>query len=207
VAEDVVLESGFARAATRDKSARAGGQEKHLQKFLQKFLQRVDRETRPLKLNVFKRAKLANSFKWRLLENGIEKELANELTQALMLRLTTKQAGTAQAAKPGTASSHRNLATKVETLLANGNEHVARAADDEAMSCYQQVVNLDPRHAVVRNNLGAILSQQGRYREAEEQFRRAIGIRESYPDPHSSLGAVLMWLGRYDNPRPSCGAH
>ena len=82
--------------------------------------------------------------------------------------------------------------------MAKGNEYMAKGANDEAMGCYQQVVNLDPRHAVARNNLGATFSEQGRYREAEEQFRRAIGIRESYPDPHSNLGAVLMWLGRYD---------
>ena len=56
-----------------------------LQKFLQKFLQRVDREARPLKLNLLKRAKLANTFKWRLLEKGVEQQLADELTRALVL--------------------------------------------------------------------------------------------------------------------------
>jgi hypothetical protein len=59
-----------------------------VQKLLERFLQRVDRETRPLQLNLFKRAKLANTFKWRLLEKGIEPQIVDELTQALLLRMT-----------------------------------------------------------------------------------------------------------------------
>ena len=197
LADDVMLQSPLGSLA-RDKGKNPGVQERELQKFLQKFLQRVDRDARPLQLNFLRRAKLANSFKWRLLEKGIEKELVDELTQALVLRLTTQPAGTTQAIQPDVVPTQRNLPRTVEALLAKGNEYMAKGANDEAMGCYQQVVNLDPRHAVARNNLGATFSEQGRYREAEEQFRRAIGIRESYPDPHSNLGAVLMWLGRYD---------
>jgi hypothetical protein len=74
------------------RSGKAGAQQKDLQKFLHTFLQRVDRETQPLRLNVFKRASIANSFKWRLQEMGVEQKLVDELTQALVLRLTTRQA-------------------------------------------------------------------------------------------------------------------
>src|SRR5215831_13886108 len=98
LADDFVVQSAF--AGPRRKDARAGTQDNNLQKFLQKFLQRVDRDARPLQLNVFKRAKLANSFKWRLLEKGIERQLVDELTQALVLRLTTRQGGEAAADKP-----------------------------------------------------------------------------------------------------------
>src|SRR6185312_13241176 len=57
---------------------------------LQKFLGQVDREALPLELGVFRRARLANSFKWRLLDNGIEPEVVDEATQTLLMRLSSK---------------------------------------------------------------------------------------------------------------------
>ena len=56
---------------------------------LQEFLQRIDRDARPLRLNFYKRAKLANTFKWKLLQNGVEPVLVDELTRMLLLRLAT----------------------------------------------------------------------------------------------------------------------
>lgn len=40
---------------------------------LQDILDRAARELRTLRLNFYKRAKFANSFKWRLLEKGVER--------------------------------------------------------------------------------------------------------------------------------------
>jgi hypothetical protein len=36
---------------------------------------------------MFRRAKLANSFKWRLLDGGFDPKLVDELTRMLLLRL------------------------------------------------------------------------------------------------------------------------
>src|ERR1700724_2297584 len=91
LADDFVLQSASGSSGTRRQETRSDAQGQELQKFLYKFLQRVDREARPLKLNFFKRAKLANSFKWRLLEKGVEQQLVDELTQALVLRITGNQ--------------------------------------------------------------------------------------------------------------------
>lgn len=57
-------------------------------KAFEALLAQVDREVRPLRLGVFRRAKLANTFKWRLLDKGLDRDLANELTRMLLLRLT-----------------------------------------------------------------------------------------------------------------------
>jgi hypothetical protein len=57
-------------------------------KAIQSFLARVDSEVRPLRLGMFRRAKLANSFKWRLLDRGTDPALADELTKMLLLRLS-----------------------------------------------------------------------------------------------------------------------
>jgi hypothetical protein len=69
--------------AKRPKNAKPGREDVELQK----FLQRIDRDARPLRLNIYKRAKLANTFKWKLLQNGVEPVLVDELTRMLLLRL------------------------------------------------------------------------------------------------------------------------
>lgn len=79
--------------AKRPKKAKSGGEDAELQK----FLQRIDRDARPLRLNLYKRAKLANTFKWKLLQNGVEPVLVDELTRMLLLRL----AGRGPGAQPG----------------------------------------------------------------------------------------------------------
>jgi hypothetical protein len=58
---------------------------------LQRFLARIDSEVRPLRLNFYKRAKLANTFKWKLLQNGVEPGLVDELTRILLVRLAGKK--------------------------------------------------------------------------------------------------------------------
>ena len=41
-----------------------------------------------------------------------------------------------------------------------------------------------------RTNLGAVLIELGRYHEAEQHFRIAIGIKPDYADAHGNLGAL-----------------
>jgi len=194
LADDFVLQVASGSSSTRRQETRFGAQGQELQKFLQKFLQRVDREARPLKLNLFKRAKLANSFKWRLLEKGVEQQLVDELTQALVLRLTGDQA----AHKTAPGSTRRSRSRDAQALHTRGNELLARGAYAEALECYQQLVNLDSRDAVARNGLGTALAQLARYREAEDEFRRAIGTRPGFPEAHFNLAGVLQSTGRYN---------
>lgn len=44
-------------------------------------------QTLGLTLNFYKRAKLANAFKWRLIENGVGRKVADEVTQALVMNM------------------------------------------------------------------------------------------------------------------------
>ena len=164
----------------------------YLEKFAQKFLPRVDREARPLKLNLFKRAKLANSFKWRLLEKGVEREIADELAHALLVRLSAGP----QPAGPGPSESRRAARGTVLTLLAEGNQALARGDHTAAIRSYEAALARDSRHPEALNNLGAALCKLGRYSQAEDQFRRAIAARASYADAHCNLGTVLRLQGR-----------
>jgi len=192
LADDFVLESASGPTPTRQKSARPGD----AQKFLQRFLQRVDRDARPLELNLFKRAKLANSFKWRLLEKGVEHEVVEELTQALVLRLTTRPSGSSSPDKPAAPSRRRQSRDAVEALLAQGDKHMARGAFEEAVDTFEEALTADPRNVGARNILGVALCRLGRYREANEQFRQAIGTKDNYSEAHCNLGSLLRAQGQ-----------
>jgi tetratricopeptide (TPR) repeat protein len=167
------------------------------QKAIQTFLGRVDREARPLKLNLFKRAKLANSFKWRLLESGLEEGRVDELTQMLLMRLTQTGAKSAQAAViPSAPPAKRVQSGRVDGLLSEGLRLDANGSHTEAIRCYQELLELDPRNATAHNNLGASLLKLGRYPEAEEEFRRAIDLKHKFPEALCNLATVLRWRGR-----------
>ena len=180
---------------TSQRSGRKGDSADDSRRVLQRFLQRVDHEARPLQLNVFQRAKLANTFKWRLLENGVEKPIANELTRALVVRLSTNNAGASMQTSPFAVPS-RAKAADTEALLAKGGNFFAQGAYAEAVSCFRELLSVAPNHAIAHNSLGAALYKQGHYREAEEEFRRSIQLKPSYADPHCNLGTVLRGRGR-----------
>jgi tetratricopeptide (TPR) repeat protein len=193
LADDVVVQTGSGGSGRLGRSAT---QERDLQKFLQKFLQRVDRETRPLRLNVFKRASLANSFKWRLLEKGVEQKLVDELTEALVLRLTSRHADAAPSAEPVVVSKRRPAREAIQALLVQGSEHDLRGDCDQAIECYNEALAADPDNAIACNALGQVLCRVGRYAEADQQFRRAIQLKGTLAEAHCNLGSLLRSLGQ-----------
>jgi tetratricopeptide (TPR) repeat protein len=195
LADDFVLQSAPGPVARPNRS-NTGVAGRDLQKFMEKFLQRVDRDVRPLRLNLLKRAKLANSFKWRLLDKGIEHSIVDELTQALVLRLTAGSNAAAADHKPDSMAASPRTRVNPQLLLSRANACMARGAYEEAVSGYEELLSHDPRNAVAHNNLGAAFSKVGRYREAEDQFRRAVGIQAGYAEAQYNLGTVLRRTGR-----------
>ena len=63
-----------------------------------------------------------------------------------------------------------------EDWYRSGNAHQDEGRDDLAVECYERVVQLRPGHAKAWNNLGVSLKEQGRLKEAEDSFRRALHI-------------------------------
>lgn len=201
LADDFVLQTvAGSDGRQREKPAT---QAQELQKFLQRFLQRVDRETRPLKLNIFRRATLANSFKWRLLEKGIEQNVVEELTQALVLRLTTGRTGVPLPDEPIGSSKRKSKSEAIQALLVQGDKHVGRGALDEAIVCFQEALSMDPDNFRVRDILGVQLCRLGRYEEGGEQFRQAIKTKETFAEAHFHLGSLLRsqgWIRESEQP-------
>jgi Flp pilus assembly protein TadD len=191
LADDFILQTASEPGA-RQRQKRTQGQE--LQQVLQKFLQRVDRETRPLKLNILRRATLANSFKWRLLEKGVEQHVVEELTRALVLQLTTGHPGALLTDAP-VVMSKRRTRDAVQALLVQGDEHVKRKAFDQAIDCFQQALSAEPDNVRARDTLGVVLCTLGRYQEGGVQFRQAIKTKESFAEAHFHLGSLLRSQG------------
>ncbi|MCC7167773.1 MAG: tetratricopeptide repeat protein [Rhodospirillales bacterium] len=69
---------------------------------------------------------------------------------------------------------------------------------DEAASCYEQALRLDPRNADALNLLGAAHVQAGQPARAVELVGKAVAARPNFPDAHLNLGSALAALGRMD---------
>jgi tetratricopeptide (TPR) repeat protein len=181
------------RAATHDNPSAPGkpGDELHV------IFERADREVRGLRLNFYKKAKFANSFKWRLLENGVEKALADEVTQRLVLHLAGNQSGSALSDNGNAGATDRPQPNDAKYLLAQGNRSIARGAYSEAIDFYRDLIRIAPRHVVALNNLGAALTKLGREKEAEGYFYQAIKIEPDFPDAYSNIGNALLLKGQY----------
>jgi tetratricopeptide (TPR) repeat protein len=157
---------------------------------VEQLLRRADNAVRPLQLNFYKKAKFANSFKWRLIENGVERKTADEVTQSLVLHLAQ-----GRMSQPNRDAGDTPVAPadklEAQRLFHRGNKFLAQGAYAEAATLYEQAIQLDSSHAETLNNLGASLSHLGRYEEAEQCFRDSIAIKPNYVDPHANLGSLL----------------
>jgi Flp pilus assembly protein TadD len=172
---------------------------------VQKLLQRAAKEVRPLKLNLFKRAKLLTSFKWTLLEHGFDRSVIEELTHLLLLQLSSEQTRAAFAVPSGvrakvrsvSASTRRLQSKRIRGLLAEADALYARGVWDEAVERLQEALEIQPDDALTRNKLGAALCNLGRYRQAEREFRRAIELKGGFADAHLNLGVLSFWKGDF----------
>ena len=157
---------------------------------IHELLQRADRALRPLRLNFFKQAKLANTFKWRLIEKGVEQDFADELTKALVLHLSQSPIPIA-APESDAATSTRPDRTQAEKLFHKANKCFLQGAYAEAAALYEEAAECDGTHAETVNNLGNCYSVLTRYDEAMQCFRQAIALKPNFADAHCNLGIML----------------
>jgi tetratricopeptide (TPR) repeat protein len=161
---------------------------------LQELLQRADSEARPLRLNFYKKAKLANSFKWQLIEKGVDPSVADNVTQSLILHLSSPSIPVSHgdaAPSPSSKADHvsaRQLLTQAQGRLSHG-------AYAEAADLFEELIAIAPQTLDAHLGYGATLCRLGRYAEAEQCFRRVIEINPDCPEAHFNLGNVLRWCG------------
>lgn len=178
------------------RAAPAGAASGNSSNALERLLQRADGEVRSLSLNFYKKAKFANSFKWRLIENGIAREFADEITQSLVLHLSQDAADQSKDLTPSVGAVDRPPSANRKELLTQGKKAAARGAYEEAARCYQKLVEFEPRNAEALNYWGAALGKLGLLREAEQKLRQALGIKPDDADAHCNLGIVLGDMGQ-----------
>jgi tetratricopeptide (TPR) repeat protein len=153
---------------------------------------RAGSEVRDLRLNFYQRAKLANAFKWRLIENGIEKKVADAVTQSLVIDLGAPRAAGSPVPPASVVSKGDESA---DSLFLRANKHAADGEHATAVGLFDSVLKLDPCHVGALNNLGLVLMDLGRFIEAEQAFRRAVSIDSGFAEAHQSLGHVLRLRG------------
>ncbi len=199
LADDLVVQMAAELPGYRHRQSDSPGRRERLPNLTQRLLERVDRVARPLQLNVFKRAKLASSFKWRLLEKDVAPQLVDEFKLALVRRLSAEPGDQAVSDLPLSASPPGPEPIDTAASLAEGIEQLKHGDNDQAVECFKAVVSVDPRNAAAHNNLGIALWKMGRLQEGESQFRRALEIRDADPDAQFNLGSVLQLLGRFSD--------
>src|SRR5882724_6791844 len=177
-------------APRADSAGTRGSPQRGVSGSMEELLRRADVEVRPLQLNVYKKAKFANSFKWRLIENGVARRTADEVTQSLVVHLSRGQIPVLNR-NSADAAANRPDRAKAQHLFNRGNKFFEQGAHAEAAALYEEAVALDASHAEALNNLGSALSYLGRYEEAEQWFRQAIAVKPNFSDPHCNLGILL----------------
>jgi tetratricopeptide (TPR) repeat protein len=161
---------------------------------LAELLEKAER-VRSLRLNFYKRVKFASSFKWRLIENGIEGILAAELTQSLLLHLSISKPDSKRKNNPAAATSRPPASDDIKNLYAKGNKCLAQGNYVEALGFYRDLLALDPNHPNALNNTGVTLSKLGRYRESEVPFREAARSNPNHAEALCNLGILLRIKG------------
>jgi tetratricopeptide (TPR) repeat protein len=165
---------------------------------LQDILAQTDHGLHAADLNFYKRAKLANSFKWRLIESGVDRATADEVTQELVLSFSVNRDKRVVGDQPDSEQSNRpDKTSNAKQLLAQGNKCMAQGAYIEAIDIFNDLLELEPHSAIAVNNLGSALCRLSRFQEAEEYFRSAVKMRPDFAEAHSNLGMVLRWRGYF----------
>ncbi|MFZ0498499.1 MAG: sulfotransferase [Steroidobacteraceae bacterium] len=163
-----------------------------------RFRQHIVRQAGSLKLNLFKRAKLLNSFKWRLLELGFEPKAVDELTQVLLMQLVVKGESAAMAQSQAPMRQGAGLsARRLPVLLGEADALFAQRKYAETAKRLQEALALDDRQAAAHARLGAVLCCLGQYGEAESAFRRAVELKPSLAVAHFNLGTLLRDKGDF----------
>jgi len=62
---------------------------------------------------------------------------------------------------------------------------------------------LNPDYAETHSNLGIILKELGRFKEAEASYTRAIALKPDFAEAYYNVGITLKELGRLDEAQAS----
>jgi Flp pilus assembly protein TadD len=186
------LAEWYVAAALRPAPVRSTeGRQKEHATALRELHERADRDVRILELNFYQRARFANSFKWRLIENGVKRAVADDVTQSLIVYLSQGPTGVAgDRGSAGAQGSGSEDSHKTKALLARAKKAFDEGNHAQAVELFDEFVSLVPDHADALNALGVALYNLGRYQEAEQRYREAIDVNPQYANALVNLAAL-----------------
>lgn len=142
-----------------------------------------------------------NLDKWRSLLESIDTEPLSPRERALVsIRLLRAQGRHADAEQVMNEYIEANPRDPHVLYLQCGLKF-ARQHWDEARSCYQRLLEVDPNFVVAVNHLGYISMAQERFDEAADHFETYRYIAPDQANPYDSMGELLMLRGAYEQAR------
>ena len=159
---------------------------------LQELHERADREVRVLRLNFYQKARFANSFKWRLIEKGVESGTADAVTQSLLMHLAQGSGGAPTGDDWAIVKGSRPDPEISEALVARAEKALAERDYAEAAVLFEEFLSAVPGRADALNALGVALYHLGRYQEAEQRYREALDVDPLYVNALVNLAALLQ---------------
>lgn len=192
----ISLADEFARAPRGAKASppRSGANEPD--RPMRELLARLDRQMENMRLNFYKRAKFANSFKWRLIEKGVDRALADQVTQTVVMHLSmTGSTGTSN--DQVTTQPKRLSTNQIRRLLDEGNKHLASGDTEKAQRYYEEVLQSDEDNAHAQNNMASVQWRLGHHVEAEQTLRQLISAHPDFADANANLGNLLRRKGHF----------
>ncbi len=67
-----------------------------------------------------------------------------------------------------------------------------------SITLYEHALEVNPENYVAHNNLGLILADQGKTREAIRHYFKALRVKPMYAHANNNLGTALIQLGKFD---------
>jgi Flp pilus assembly protein TadD len=111
----------------------------------------------------------------KILEDALEQPLLASLNRARVPTLQRKR--------------------EIDELAASTGD----AATDEALKKLEALGYITPDNPDAHNNLGQRYQEQGKYREAVEEFEKALAMNPNFPGAWNNLGVCYGRLRRYDD--------
>jgi tetratricopeptide (TPR) repeat protein len=146
------------------------------------------------------------------LHDGLDAPIGQALRQTILAKLATPPAMSAETQERAlidhfNAGRHAEVETIASQLIAHQPDTgyawkllgaALLAQRKEALAALEQAVQLLPNDAHAHNNLGNVLNERGRHRDAEASYRRALALWPDFAEAHNNLGNALKQLGRMD---------
>ncbi len=98
---------------------------------------------------------------------------------------------------PSSAKELTSIQEQAQFYRNQGLKFQRQGRLDEAITCYQKAIILDPNSAVAYNDLGIIYEAKGWLDRAEEIYLTALEISPGYPNLYSNLAMLYEQKGNY----------